>query len=419
MKTILIIYPHWPPSNLAGVHRPRLIANFLQEFSWKPIVLTVHERYYEEPLDYDINQTVRKGVEVVKADAWPVISIFGKRILGDIAIRSFYSLYRKALAIIQTSKIDFIWIPIPSWYTALLGRLLYQKTQIPYGIDYIDPWVSKLSPYDKIGSRAWVSNEIAKFLEPYAVKKASLISGVSTAYYADVLTRNFKKWHIQHVGMPYGFDPRDHQIEVSGVKYPWPENESVEPYVYAGAFLPQSHLFIASFCKALQVLEIGGKLPPKAHFYFLGTGHYRGKTIADYASEAGLSDRITEHQQRFPFLHIQHYLRKAKGLLIIGSIEKHYTASKTFQCLITQNPVWAVFHWESSAAAFLNECNADQYLTQYKERMTESELIQAFTVTLDHFLHIKHTWNPDLKALEPYSARSSAEALVKAIDTVL
>ena len=27
MKRILIIYPHWPPSNLVGVHRVRLIAN--------------------------------------------------------------------------------------------------------------------------------------------------------------------------------------------------------------------------------------------------------------------------------------------------------------------------------------------------------------------------------------------------------
>lgn len=415
----MIIYPHWPPSNLAGVHRPRLIANFLHEFSWKPIVLTVNERHYEEPLDYDINQTVRKEVEVIKADAWPVISLFGKRILGDIAIRSFYSLYRKALAIIRTSKIDFIWIPIPSWYTALLGRLLYQKTQIPYGIDYIDPWVSKLSPYDKIGSRAWISNQIAKILEPYAVKNASLITGVSTAYYLDVLARNFTSRPIKHVGMPYGFDPGDHQIELAGLDCPWPEDGSVEPYVYAGAFLPQSHLFISSFCKALQVLEARGQLSPKVHFYFFGTGFYRGKTIAEYASEAGLSARITEYQQRLPFLHIQHYLRKCKGLLIIGSTEKHYTASKTFQCLITKNPIWAVFHRESSAALFLQESHADSFLTRYTDGMTESELVPIFISTLARFLQNSFTWSPDLKALEPYSARSSAEVLVKAIESVV
>ena len=419
MNNILIIYPHWPPSNLAGVHRPRLIANFLPHFDWHPIVLTVHERNYEESFDYDLNLTVGAGVEVIKTDACQVIRLFGRRIVGDIGIRAFGALYMKALEIIHSRTIDFIWIPIPSWYTAILGRLLHEKTQVPYGIDYIDPWVSKLAPYDGIGSRAWVSNQIARTLEPYAVKKASLISGVSPAYFMDVLNRNFKNRPIKHVGMPYGFDPGDHQIELEGIKCPWPEDGSVEPYVYAGAFLPQSHLFISSFCKAIQTLAKNDKLPAKAHFYFLGTGFYRGKTIADYAKETGLEDRITEYRQRYPFLHIQHFLRKAKGLLIVGSTERHYTASKTFQCLITQNPIWAVFHMESSAAAFLQQCKADQYLNCYMEGMSDSVLDLAFTTSLDHFLNPSHPWKPDLKKLDPYSARSSAEALVKAIDAVL
>ena len=37
MKTVLIIYPHWPPSNLVGVHRVRLIANHLHAQDWHPL----------------------------------------------------------------------------------------------------------------------------------------------------------------------------------------------------------------------------------------------------------------------------------------------------------------------------------------------------------------------------------------------
>jgi hypothetical protein len=61
MKNILIIYPHWPPSNLAGVHRARLIANFLPEFDWHPIILTVDPDYYEEKPDWDMLKTVNQG----------------------------------------------------------------------------------------------------------------------------------------------------------------------------------------------------------------------------------------------------------------------------------------------------------------------------------------------------------------------
>jgi hypothetical protein len=47
-KKILIIAPHYPPSNLAAVHRSRLFAQHLPAFGWEPVILTVHEDYYEE-----------------------------------------------------------------------------------------------------------------------------------------------------------------------------------------------------------------------------------------------------------------------------------------------------------------------------------------------------------------------------------
>ena len=61
MKKILIIYPHFPPSNLAGVHRPRLFANHLKSFGWEPVILTVHEKYYEEELDWNLHKSKRKS----------------------------------------------------------------------------------------------------------------------------------------------------------------------------------------------------------------------------------------------------------------------------------------------------------------------------------------------------------------------
>ena len=51
MKRALLISPYFTPSNLAGVHRVRLMAGHLAEFGWEPIVVTVHPRHYEEPGD--------------------------------------------------------------------------------------------------------------------------------------------------------------------------------------------------------------------------------------------------------------------------------------------------------------------------------------------------------------------------------
>lgn len=419
MKKVLIIYPHWPPSNLAGVHRPRLIGNFLPQFDWEPTLLTIKEQYYEEPPDNDLIKTVAPHIKIVKVNAFPVITIFGRRIIGDIGIRGLLHLYKAAQTIVKNNNIDFIWIPIPSWYVALLGRRLYKQTGVPYGIDYIDPWISQLAPHEKKFSRAWWSNQIAHILEPIALKTARLITGVSTAYYQPALDRNFKNRPIEHVSMPYGFDPGDHQIDIDDVRYPWDDTPNVIPFVYAGAFLPQSYLFIQALFSSIRKLRHEGQLPPNVKFYFLGTGYYSGDSISDYAKKEKIPDLVVEIRMRFPFLHIQHFLRQAAGILIIGSTEKHYTASKTFQCLLSQRPVWAIFHQESSAAKIMKECQADQYLNEYYEDMTNIDLHDTIYHTFSAYLNQDKGWSPNLTPLEYYSAKESARALVNGMNKAI
>ena len=108
MKKILIIYPHFPPSNLAGVHRARLFAQHLPSFGWQPTILTVDEKYYEENLDYNLVKLLPKDLRIEKVNAY-------KRIgpVGDIGIRAFLQLYKKAKYFLQNEKYDFVYIPIP------------------------------------------------------------------------------------------------------------------------------------------------------------------------------------------------------------------------------------------------------------------------------------------------------------------
>ena len=97
MKKILILYPHFPPSNLAGVHRPRLFAQHLPAFGWKPIILTVHEKYYEEALDWNLVKLLPRSLRIEKVNAFPLTR---PRMVGDIGLRAFFQLYKKAKEII-------------------------------------------------------------------------------------------------------------------------------------------------------------------------------------------------------------------------------------------------------------------------------------------------------------------------------
>lgn len=413
MKNILIIYPHWVPSNLAGVHRPRLIANFLQDYGWHPILLTVSAAYYEEAPDPDMAKTASPDIEVVYTKAYKT----GKpRLIGDIGLRAFPFLYKKALELMKSREIDFIWIPIPSFYGALLGRVLHAKTGTPYGIDYIDPWVRDIS--NRQDWRSKLSLSVAKWLEPIAVKKAALISGVSTAYYQPVLERNFRDKSVAHVGMPYGFDPKDHDIMIEDLKLPW-EGKNCEPLVYAGAFLPNSHLFIKLLFQVIQQKVEKGQWDTKKQLFFLGTGFYAGTTIADYAKQYGIEAIVHEVRARFPFLHVLNFLAAAYTVMIIGSTEKHYTASKTFQALLSKKPVFGIFHQESSAVAIMKECNATGFLVEYHEQAEEQELKSAIANKLEVLLSGNFQWNPDLSELDKHSASASARALVQKLDELV
>ena len=410
MKNILIIYPHWPPSNLAGVHRARLIANFLPDFDWKPIILTVHPDYYEEKPDWDILKTVNKDIEVIHVPAKKV----GKpRIIGDIGLRAFTQLKKKALEILKNREINFVWIPIPSFYTAVLGRVLYNKTKIPYGIDYIDPWVRDIS--NRKNLRAILSNLVARFLEPYAVKKATLISGVSTPYYQSVLDRNFKNKTIEHIGMPYGFDPNDHQIKLENINYPWDDYPGCIPFIYAGAFLPKSDLFTDLLFKAIAELKAEEQWNQKVKLFFIGTGNYSHKSVEEFSSQHLVEDVVVEIRERFPFLHILNFLSAARGVLLIGSTEKHYTASKTYQSLLSEKPVFSIMHSESSAVTVFKECNAANYLCEYFENGSNKDFLRQIKQTFTDFVAGKKEYLPDLNKLDSYSAKKSTEALIKAI----
>lgn len=422
------------------MHRPRLVGNYIREFCWKPVVLTVKANYFEEDPDPNFKLTFTRDFQEYRVDALPLLK---PRIIGDIGLRAFVQLYRAALKIVHSGQIEFIWIPIPSFYTALLGRFIYRKTKVPYGIDYIDPWVRDISSRNDWKHR--ISNWLARILEPVAVKKAALITGVSYEYYKPVLDRNFTKRRVLsldersvqqfsssavqrfksptnlplfHSAFPYGFDPNDHQIKLDTIQYPWSKEENVKPWIYAGAFLPNSRLFIQVFFEVIGEMRRVGMWDEKIRLHFIGTGSYSGKSIKEYAQERGIDDIVKEDRSRYPYLHALNFLAASDTVMVVGSTEKHYTASKVYQALLSERPVWAIFHQESSAVKVMKECKADQFLIRYNENMSKVDIKEAIKQTLIERLKAD-LWNPDLKALDKYSAKESARKLVEGMEAAL
>lgn len=348
MKKILILYPHFPPSNLAGVHRARLFAQHLPSYGWEPVILTVHEKFYEESPDHNLVKLLPNDLRVEKVKAFKRIGL-----IGDIGIRAFFQLYRKAKELIKKEKFDFLYIPIPSFYCALLGRMLHKNKGIKYGIDYIDPWVHNFPGSEIFLSKHWFSTKLAKILEPIAVKKASLITGVAEGYYQPVLERNPHLKNIASGAMPYGGEVQDHEIVESLNILPYlfqKKNDKIQ-LVYAGAMLPKAYKPLEKIFEAIVATK---KNFDDIEFHFIGTGksanNPEGYNIKPLAEKYGLFNNVVfEYPARIPYLDVLVHLNMADGIFILGSTEPHYTPSKVYQAILAEKPILAVLHRESTA----------------------------------------------------------------------
>jgi hypothetical protein len=363
VKKVLIIYPHFPPSNLVGVHRVRLFAQHLTSFGWEPTILTVDEKFYEEKLDYNLVKLLPTNLRIEKVNAFSIGKI---RLVGDIGLRSFFQLYKKAKQLIENEHFDILYISIASFYCALLGRWLHASTGIKYGIDYQDPWVHDFPGSNKVFSRHWFSSKLAKFLEPIAVKNAVLITGVSASYYLPVLDRNIQLKKVVSGAMPMGGEIKDHEIvhELHLEPYLFIKNNAKLQFVYAGAMLPKAYEPLE---KIFTAIAANKKLFDTVEFHFIGTGKTandeNGFNIKPLAEKYGLwGNIIFEYPARIPYLDVLVHLNIADAVFILGSTEPHYTPSKVYQAILSEKPILAVLHTDSSAVKVIREANAGKVL---------------------------------------------------------
>jgi hypothetical protein len=422
MKRILIITPHYPPSNLAAVHRSRLFAQHLPSFGWEPVILTVDERDYEESLDWNLHALLPKNQRIEKVRAFPVTK---PRLIGDIGLRAFLQLRKRALELVKLEQIDFVYIPIPSFYVALIGPYLNRKTGVKYGIDYIDPWVHRFPGSDKLFSRHWFSMHLAKFLEPKAVKNASLITGVADGYYQGVIDRNpHLKESTVFAAMPYGGEVKDHEglKDLNIENYLFSKNGKFQ-FVYAGAMLPNAFGPLESIFKAISSEKIQFSA---VEFHFIGTGYLSNDphsyNIKPLAVKYGLWESIVfEYPKRIPYLDVLVHLGIADAILILGSTESHYTPSKTYQGVLSKKPIFAVLHEKSQAGKVISLTKAGQTLHfngidglgEIKERFPSA--IRTFKLFAEAFV----SDCVDQNAFNCYSAKSVTYKLSKFLGDII
>jgi hypothetical protein len=398
-----------------------LFAQHLPSFGWEPIILTVDEKYYEEELDWNLFRLLPQQQRIEKVSAFPVTK---PRMVGDIGLRAFLQLRRKALELVKKQRIDFVYIPIPSFYISLIGPYLHRKTGVKYGIDYIDPWVHHFPGAEKTFSRHWWSMQLSRFLEPLAIRKASLITGVAEGYYKGVKERNPGLLDTCLFGaMPYGGEQADHEKvkELQSKPYLFQRDPRKQQLVYAGAMLPKAYEPLEEILKAIKENR---ELFNDVEFHFIGTGKtptdQQGYNIKPLAEKYGLwQSVIFEYPARIPYLDVLVHLEASSGIFVLGSTEQHYTPSKVYQAVLSNRPILAVLHERSQAFALLNSTGAGVTISITEK--TVPDLRTSFPQKFKVYAAFQESFTPKAihhKEFQAFSAFEVTKKLAHLLDAL-
>jgi glycosyltransferase involved in cell wall biosynthesis len=162
---------HFPPMNVSsGIQRTLRFAQYLPEFNWDPIVLTVQPQAYPSISDRSLGELPPK-LKLRRAfalDAARHLSFRGRypRFLGipDRWWSWWLCAVPAGLALIRKHKPDVLWSTYPIATAHLIGYTLHRITGIPWVADFRDPMAQEGYPSDPLEHRVfeWIEYHTLK-----------------------------------------------------------------------------------------------------------------------------------------------------------------------------------------------------------------------------------------------------------------
>ena len=358
LRRCLIISPYFPPSTLAGVHRARHLVKHLPAHGWEPTVVCVDPAHHIEPLDPGLRALVPALAHVVQTGAisMRLTAPFGLR--GDLGLRGLLHLRAAVAQQIQTARPKAVLITGSPFFPMLLSRWISRKFGVPVMLDFQDPWASNEGAGRARWTKGWLAHRLAVVLEPRALAAASWVTSVSARQNLELLQRYSWLDPARMSAIPIGGDPDDFISVRAATQVARAVDPGLLTFSYVGTALPRADPLLAVLFEAVAQLRTKQpQLASRIRLRFVGTSNQPAGTGAyralPLARAADVADQVTEEPARVPFLDALRILASTHAVLMIGSDEPHYTASKIYPALMSGRPFLSIFHESSSAHEIL------------------------------------------------------------------
>ena len=424
MPRLLIVSPHFPPVNAPDHQRVRMSLPYLQSLGWETTVLAVDPVSVEAVPDPLLTITIPANSRVIYSRACPVglTRMIGIR---GLAFRSLPFLLRTGDAILSREKFDLVYFSTTLFPVMVLGPHWFKRYQVPYIVDFQDPWLSDYD-YGKTalrppggGLKYGLNQLLAKIFEPRVLRSALGVTSVSPGYKKILLKRYCWLKEEQFLVIPFGAAEEDFSCleQHPGKQSIFDSHDGKRHWVYVGRGGADMAFALTAFFQAL--FRLRKKFPERfciLKLHFIGTDYApKGraiKTVEPLAIEWGVRDLVEEVTTRIPYFEALQCLKDAEALIVFGSDDFHYTASKLYPYILARKPLLAIFHEQSSAVNVMKATKAGIVVTfgemdgvESLSRAVEREIVRLFDVPAA-------STNTNWKVFEDYTARTMASRLI-------
>lgn len=426
-RRLLILAPAFPPHPTPAAHRARFIARHAPSFGWDVRVISVDPSYYAETPDFQLLSLLPEGLDVRRVRAFPV-GLARKVGFGDLSLRSLPFVVRAVKETCRSWHPDITFVSAPPFFTFLAARAALVEFDVPYVLDYTDPWIYQLPATQRsLASRAYWMDRLARFAEPAIARDAAHILAVSDATHAGLRSRQPELPAARFSELPIGFESEDFAAlrEHPRPNTLWDSSDGRTHVLHPGAISPRGHDTVRALLRGAMLFRERNRVRGEAlQFHFIGTS-YAPKDpvpiVSSIAAEVGAAGFVRERPARVPYIDALNAMQHADVVVTLGSAEPHYTASKVYNCIAARRPVLAICHEQTRSVSAAVEATAAGRVVTYDSLTGAQSRIEDIAAALDVLTRrgARGATSESLKAIEPFSARSMTSALLAIFERVI
>ena len=417
---ILAVSPRFAPTNGADTHRLRLVVNHASPAGWDVEVLCVEPSPEIGPTDPWLAEGIPADVPVHRVRALPLRG-WGLR---GLAQRSIWPLYRRGSELLATGRFDLVFFSTTEFAVHLLGPLWRRRFGVPFCMDYQDPWVNDfyrrnpgvVPPGGRL--KFAIADRFHRLAERLVAPASSGFLSVSRDYLDDVVRRYGetcagRPWLVR----PFPAEPAELERvrEFTPTAHMRPAPGAARMWRYVGAVAPHMLKSASAFVDAwMAALDAGLVTEGEITFQAQGTSYAKAgrgsRMLAPLVSGSPLEPWVEEIPDRLSYRATLAALTQSDALVVFGSEEPAYTASKIYPYLLSGRPVLAVFHERSPIVSLIRAVGGAVCVT-FGEETTISQLAEAI---LEAWFQRRQHERPvplDRLALAPFSAATQARSL--------